>query len=56
MNKKALIQGVYYVQFSGSNGKKVLWEVLEYRVVEEGKDYDEIGLLVFDFNLFVKEE
>ena len=44
------------MEVSGSEGKKVLWEVVENRFVEKGKDHDEIGLRGFDFNLFGKDE
>ena len=38
----------------GSYGKKVLWEVVDDHFIEEETDHDEIGLRVFDFNLFYK--
>ena len=48
MNKiEALIKVGYYVELSGSYGKKILWEVLDNSVVEEVKDYDKIGPQVF---------
>ena len=34
----------YSVEVSGSDGKKVLWEVVDDHVVEEGKEHDDIGL------------
>ena len=37
-----LIKGGYYVEVSGSDGNKVLWEVVDDYVVEEGKENDEI--------------
>ena len=54
--KEALIKSGYYVEVSGSDRKKVLWEMVDDRAVEEGKDYDKIGLRGFDFNLFGKDE
>ena len=35
--KKVLIKCGYYVEVSGSDGKKVLWEVLDDNVIDEGK-------------------
>ena len=53
MNKKeVLIKGGCFVKVSGSNRKKVLWEVVEYNGVEEVKYHYEIGLRGFGFNLF----
>ena len=37
--KKELINGGYYVEVSGSNGKKSFWEVVDDHVVEEGKEH-----------------
>ena len=37
------------MEVSGSEGKKVLWEVVENHVVEEGSKYYEIVLWGFDF-------
>ena len=34
----------------GSDGKKVLWNVVDDNFVEEKNDNDEIGLEGFDFN------
>ena len=31
--EKALIKGVYYVEVSGSEGKKVIWGVVDNHVV-----------------------
>ena len=36
-NNKALVKGGYSVEVSGSDGNKVLWEVINDNVVEEGK-------------------
>ena len=41
---------------SGSDGKRVLWEVVDYHVVEQPKKNDEIGLWGFYFNLFGKDK
>ena len=32
--------------------KKVIWEVVDDHVVEEGVEHEELGLRGFDFNLF----
>ena len=40
----------------GYDVKKVLWEVVEYHVVEEVKDHDDIELRGFGFNLFDFDE
>ena len=42
------------MEVSGSNGKKVILEVIDDHVAEERKYHDEIGLQRFDFNLFGK--
>ena len=49
-NKEVIIKGGYYVEVSGSDGKKVIWELVDDNVVDEGKDHAEIGIQVFDFN------
>ena len=40
----------------GRDGKKVLWEVVDYHVVGEPNDHDEIGLQGFYFNLFSEDD
>ena len=40
---------------SGYDGNKVLYGVVYYHVVEEGKEHDEIGLCGFHFNFIVKD-
>ena len=42
--KEALIKGGCSVEVSGSDGYKVLWEVVDDHVVEEGNNHDDIGL------------
>ena len=44
------------MEVSGSDGEKVIWEVADNRVFEEGKEHDEIGIQGFDFNLFDEYE
>ena len=46
--ERVLIRDGYYVEVSVSDGKNILWEVVEYHVVEEGKENNEIGLRGFD--------
>ena len=41
--KKELIKGGYSMEVSGSDEKKVLWELVNDHVVEEGKEHDDIG-------------
>ena len=54
MNKKyALIKGIYSVEVSGSDGKKVIWEVVEDHVLDKGKDHDEILLRINYFLYFI---
>ena len=53
--KKELIKGGFS-EVSGFEGKKVIWEVVNDRVVEEVKYHDEIGLQGLDFNLFDEDK
>ena len=55
-DKISLIKGSYYVEVSGSAGKKVLWEVVDEHVVEEPNENSEIGLRGFGFNFFDVDE
>ena len=41
---------VYY-----KDRKKVIWQVVDDHVVQEGVEYEELGILGFDFNLFDEE-
>ena len=34
----------YYIQVSGSDGKRVIWEVVEDHAVEQQNKNDELGL------------
>ena len=43
------------MEVSHSEGKKLLWEVIETLFVHEPKDNDDIGLRGFDFN-FIDED
>ena len=40
----------------GHDGKKVLWEVVDYHVIEEPTDNEEMGLRGFHFNVFDQDE
>ena len=53
--KENLVKGVYLVEVVGHDKKKVIWEVVNYHVVEEPSDNEEIGLQGFDFNVFEKD-
>ena len=53
--KLSLINGGYYVEVYGSDGKKGLWEVADYRIVEDIKEHYEIGLQGFNIILFDKD-
>ena len=56
MNEKEnLIKGGYLVELVGHDGKKFLWGVQDYHVVEEPTHHCEIGISRFDFNLFDEE-
>ena len=54
--KKRLIKGGYWVYGVDSGGKKLILEVVDNHVVEEGNDHDKIVLRGFGFNLFGKDE
>ena len=41
-DKEVLINGGYCMEVSGYDGKKVLWELADNNVVEEGKEHDKI--------------
>ena len=46
------------MEVSGYYGKRFVWEVVDNHVVEDKNDNYEIGIHVYDFNLFdeYKEE
>ena len=50
--KKALVNSGYLVEVADKEGKKVVWEVVNDHVVEEGFEHEELGLQGFDFILF----
>ena len=54
--KEHLVKGKYLVEVFGHDKKKVLCEVINYHVVEDPSDHENIGLRVFDFNIFDEDE
>ena len=40
MNLKNIIKDGYLVEVAGSDGKKIIWEVVDNHVIEEGNDND----------------
>ena len=50
--KEQLVKGNYSMEIVGHNKKKLLWEVVDDRVVEDPSDHKVIGLRGFDFNIF----
>ena len=49
--KLLLIKCGYSMEVSGSDNKKMVWEVTEYQVVGDSRENDYIGLQGFYFNL-----
>ena len=54
--KENIIECEYMVEVVGSEGKKVLWEVVDNHVIEDPKNNDDMGLRVFDFNFIDGDE
>ena len=54
--KGNLLKGGYLVEVDGHDGKKVIWGVFNYHVIEEPRCHDEIGLRGFDLIFFEKDE
>ena len=50
-----MVKGGYSVEVSDKDRKKVILDIVDDRLVEEGIDHEEIGLRGFDFNLFNEE-
>ena len=48
----ALVKGGYWVEVADKDKKKIIWEVVDDHVVEEGVGNEELGIKGFDFNLF----
>ena len=56
INKRILlIKGGYYLEFSGSGGKKVDWEVVDAYIVEDLKYNYEVGLWRVGYNFFEED-
>ena len=47
-----MVKGGYLVEVYDKDGKKVIWDVVNNHVVEEGVEHEDLGLRGFDFNLF----
>ena len=54
-DKEELVKSGYWVEVSDKDWKRLIWEVVNDHVVEEGVENEEIGLQGFDFNLFDEE-
>ena len=54
--KELLIKGGYSVEVSVSDGKEIIWEVVDDHVAEEGNNHDEIGLRGFYIDFFGKNK
>ena len=44
-----MIKGVYYMEVSGSDGKKIVWEMVEYHFINDSKYNSDIVILGFKF-------
>ena len=53
--KEALAKGGYLVEVDDKYRKKVIWDINDDRVVEEGVEHEELILQGFDFNLFSED-
>ena len=52
LEKEKLIKDGYSIEVTDKDRKKVIWEVVDDHVVEEGFEHEEIGISDFNFNLF----
>ena len=50
-----MVKGGYSVEVYDKDGNKVIWEVVDNHVVEEGVEHEDLGLRGFNFNLFNEE-
>ena len=50
-----MVKGGCSVEFYDKDGNKVIWEFIDYHVVKEGFEHEELGLRGFSFNLFNEE-
>ena len=55
LEKQELVKGGYSVEVSDKDRKRVIWEVIDDHVVEQGVDHKELCLRSFDFNLSHEE-
>ena len=55
LKEEAFVKGGHLVEVYNKDGKKVIWEVVDEHVVEEGVEHEEIVLQGFDFDLFNEE-
>ena len=55
LEKEVLVKGGYLVEVSDNDRKKLIWEVFDNHVVEEGFEHEELGLWGFNFNLSDEE-
>ena len=53
--KGALAKGGYLVEVDDKYRKKVIWDINDDHVVEEGVEHEELILQGFDFNLFSED-
>ena len=53
--KEALAKGGYSDEVSYKNSKRLIWEVVDDHVVEQGVEHEEVVIRGFDFNLFGKD-
>ena len=50
-----MVQVGYLVEVYDKLGRKVIWEVVDYHLVEEWVEHEELGLQGFNFNLSDEE-
>ena len=55
LEKDALVKGGYLVEVADKDENKVIWEVVNDHVVEEGVEHEDLGMRDFNFNLFDEE-
>ena len=50
-----MVKGGYLVEVSDKDGRKVIWDVKDDHVFEEGVEHEDLSLQGFYFNLFSEE-
>ena len=50
-----MVKGGYSVEVADKETKKIIWEVIDDHVVEEGVGHKDLGIRGFDFNLLDEE-